>query len=105
MNRLVLLAAVLASLAACTDPSAVSPRRPGAQAVSAPSPADALDLGTPGGNATTPRALNNGGQAVGTSVRAAGQAHPFAWEAGAMREAPHLRGPRPGCPFPEIASG
>src|SRR5213080_4223964 len=76
MNRLVLLAAVLASLAACTDPSAVSPRRPSAQVVSAPNPADAIDLGTLGGNSTTPRALNNGGQVVGTSVAADGQAHP-----------------------------
>src|SRR5207237_930708 len=102
MNRLVLLAAVLASVAACTDPSAVSPRRPGAQAVSAPSPADAIDLGTLGGNATTPRALNNGGQVVGTSVAADGQAHPFVWEAGTMRELPLLPGTRPGFPFPEI---
>ena len=102
MNRLVLLAAVLASLAACTDPSAVSPRRPSAQAVSAPNPADAIDLGTLGGNSTTPRALNNGGQVVGTSVAADGQAHPFVWEAGTMRELPLLPGTRPGFPFPEI---
>src|SRR5437762_9058267 len=98
MNRLVLLAAVLASLAACTDPSAVSPRRPSAQAVSAPNPADAIDLGTLGGNSTTPRALNNGGQVVGTSVAADGQAHPFVWEAGTMRELPLLPGTRPGFP-------
>ncbi len=102
MNRLVLLAAALASLAACTDPSAVSAPRPSAQAVSAPNPADAIDLGTLGGNSTTPRALNNGGQVVGTSVAADGQAHPFVWEAGTMRELPLLPGTRPGIPFPEI---
>jgi probable HAF family extracellular repeat protein len=102
VNRLVLLAAVLASLAACTDPSAVSVPRPNAQAVSAPDPADAIDLGTLGGNSTTPRALNNGGQVVGTSVAADGQAHPFVWEAGTMRELPLLPGTRPEVPFPEI---
>ena len=102
MNRLVLLAAVLASLAACTDPSAVSPRRPSAQAVSAPDPAEAIDLGTLGGNSTTPRALNNAGQIVGTSVAADGQAHPFVWESGTMRQLPLLPGMRPGFPFPEI---
>src|SRR5437660_11516540 len=102
MNRVVLLAAVLASLAACTDPSAVSPRRPSAQGVSAANPADASGLGTLGGNSTTPRALNNGGQVVGTSVAADGQAHPFVWEAGTMRELPLLPGTRPGFPFPEI---
>jgi probable HAF family extracellular repeat protein len=102
MTRLVLFAPVVATLAACTDPSAVSPRRPSAQAVSAPNPADAIDLGTLGGNSTTPRALNNGGQVVGTSVAADGQAHPFVWEAGTMRELPLLPGTRPGIPFPEI---
>jgi probable HAF family extracellular repeat protein len=101
MNRLVLLAAVLASLAACADPSAVSERGPSAR-VSAPDPADAIDLGTLGGNSTTPRALNNAGQVVGTSVAADGQAHPFVWEAGAMRELPLLPGTRPEVPFPEI---
>src|SRR5205823_12837888 len=99
MNRLVLLAAVLASLAACTDPSAVSPRRPSAQAVSAPNPADAIDLGTLGGNFTTPRALNNGGQVVGTSVAADGQAHLFVWVGGTMRMLALLSCTRPAVPF------
>src|SRR5438477_12617897 len=98
MNRLVLLAAVLASLAACTDPSAVSPRRPSAQAVSAPDPAEAIDLGTLGGNSTTPRALNNAGQIVGTSVAADRQAHPFVREGGTVGKPPPLPGMRPGVP-------
>ena len=102
MHRLALLAAVVASLTACTDPSAVSTPRPNAHAVSAPDPADAIDLGTLGGNSTTPRALNNAGQVVGTSVAADGQAHPFVWEAGTMRELPLLPGTRPEIPFPEI---
>src|SRR5205807_9530343 len=98
MNRLVLLAAVLASVAACTDPSAVSPRRPSAQAVSAPNAADAIDLGTLGGNSTTPRALNNGGQVVGTCLAADALQHAHVREAAAWHGSPLLAGARRGLP-------
>src|SRR5437763_13621842 len=102
MSRLVPIAAAIAWMAAGKDPSAVSPRRPSAQAVSAPDPAEAIDLGTLGGNSATPRALNNAGQVVGMSVAADGEAHPFVWEGGTMRQLPLLPGMRPGFPFPEI---
>src|SRR5256714_3652255 len=102
MTRLVPLAAAIAWMTACNDPSAVLPRRPTAQLAAGPNAADAIDLGTLGGNSTTPRALNNAGQVVGMSVAADGEAHPFVWEGGTMRELPLLPGTQPGSPFPDI---
>ena len=102
MNRLASLVAALASIAGCTDPSAVPHRPTTGPAVSASIGSEVIDLGTLGGNSTTPRAVNDAGQVVGTSVAADGQPHPFVWEDGTMRELSLLPGTRPGFPFPEI---
>ncbi|HXE84058.1 MAG TPA: PKD domain-containing protein, partial [Gemmatimonadales bacterium] len=63
--------------------------------ITAPAPApggyDVIDLGTLGGNAAMPIALNDSGQVVGVSLTVSGQRHAFLWEAGTMRDlAPDL---------------
>src|SRR5437763_16975607 len=102
MSRLVPLAAAIAWMTACNDPSAVLPRRPTAQPAAGPNAADAVDLGTRGGHSTTTRALNNAGQGVGMTVAADGEAHPVVWGRGTMRQLPRLPGSRPGFPFSEL---
>lgn len=52
---------------------------------------EVIDLGSLGGNATVPLALNDLGQVVGASLTASGESHAFLWENGAMRDlAPEL---------------
>jgi probable HAF family extracellular repeat protein len=51
------------------------------------------NLGSLGGNFTSPNALNEAGQVVGYSVTRAGDAHAFLWENGAMRDLGTLGAP------------
>jgi probable HAF family extracellular repeat protein len=45
-----------------------------------------IDLGTLGGNSSTPVALNDVGQVVGCSTTAAGKTHAFVWSRGAITD-------------------
>jgi probable HAF family extracellular repeat protein len=51
------------------------------------------DLGSLGGNSTSPSALNEAGQVVGHSYTSAGDAHAFLWENGVMRDLGTLGAP------------
>jgi probable HAF family extracellular repeat protein len=80
------LALVLCAACDRLPEAPLAPGAPPALDVVNPAGYDVIDLGTLGGANTTPAALSDSGQVVGSSQAADGSTRAFLWEAGTMSE-------------------